>query len=52
MGAPTDSGHYENAKRIAVQILASAYRLVEDVFNNDRDEFLKNDVAKLKKKPQ
>ena len=50
MGAPTDSGHYENAKRIAVQILASAYRLVEDVFNNDKYEFLKSDVATLKKK--
>lgn len=50
MGAPTDSGHYENAKRIAVQILASAYGLVEEVFNNDKNEFLQCDVATLKKK--
>lgn len=50
MGVPTDSGHYENAKRIAVQILASAYNLVEEVFNNDKNEFLQCDVATLKKK--
>lgn len=50
MGAPTDSGHYDNAKRIAVQILASAYRLVEEVFNNDKNEFLGSDVATLRKK--
>lgn len=50
MGSPTDSGHYENAKRIAVQILASAYRLVEDVFNNDKNKFLQCDVATLKKR--
>lgn len=52
MGVPTDSEHYEQTKRIAVKILASAYKLVEDVFNNDKNMFLKSDVATLKKKTE
>ena len=49
MGAPTDGGHYEMAKQVAVKILASAYKLVEDVFHNDKKAFLNTDIASLKK---
>lgn len=49
MGAPTDSGHYDTAKQVAVRVLASAYRLVEDVFQNDKKAFLNSDIAQLKK---
>lgn len=49
MGAPTDGGHYETAKQISVRILASAYRLVEDVFKNDKRAFLNTPIANLKK---
>lgn len=31
MGAPTDSSHILIAKQIATRIIASAYKLVEDV---------------------
>ncbi|MGL6178522.1 MAG: hypothetical protein ACRC13_04805 [Tannerellaceae bacterium] len=47
MGAPTDNARYENVKKTAVRILASAYRLVEDVFNNDKTKFLKTDMRTL-----
>lgn len=49
MGAPTDSGHYDKVKQIAVRILASAYKLVEDVFKNDKKKFLDTDIKALKK---
>lgn len=49
MGAPTDGGHYEIAKQVAVRILVSAYCLVEDVFHNDKKMFLNSDIATLKK---
>lgn len=47
MGAPSDSSHIEEVKEIATQIVASAYRLVEDVFNNDKQEFLKTTFQEL-----
>ena len=40
MGAPTDSAHVNQAKIIATRIIASAYRLVEEVFANDKEKFL------------
>lgn len=40
MGAPTDSSHVNVVKTIATRIIASAYRLVEDVFANDKQKFL------------
>lgn len=52
MGVPTDSEHYERTKRIAVRILASAYKLVEDVFINNKSMFLRSDIATLKKKTE
>lgn len=40
MGAPSDSSHLEQAKQVATRIIASAYKLVEEVFENDKDFFL------------
>lgn len=48
MGAPTDSGHLSKAKEIAVQILSKAYNLVEDLFENNKEEFLNATVDELK----
>lgn len=48
MGAPTDSIHINQAKQIATRIIASAYRLVEDVFVNDKERFLNTDYNTLK----
>jgi hypothetical protein len=47
MGVPTDCGHYEKQKELASRILLSAYRLVEDVFNNDKQEFLNTKKSDL-----
>ena len=48
MGAPTDSSHILIAKQIATRIIASAYKLVEDVFENDKQRFLDADIDSLK----
>ena len=40
MGAPTDSARLDDAKAIAVSLIVSAYRLVEEVFMNDKEKFL------------
>lgn len=48
MGAPTDSGHLSRAKRIAVQILASAYGLVEELFEGNKQEFLNTTIEDLR----
>lgn len=47
MGAPTDSIHVNEAKEIATRILLSAYRLVEDVFANDKQSFLATPMKDL-----
>lgn len=47
MGAPTDSGHVHQAKVIATRIIASAYRLVEDVFANEKEKFLATPMREL-----
>ena len=47
MGAPTDSSHVDVAKQIATRIVASAYRLVEDVFENDKERFLATPIRDL-----
>ena len=47
MGAPTDSGHVHQVKVIATRIIASAYKLVEDVFANDKDKFLATPMKEL-----
>lgn len=40
MGVPTDVTAYEAQKRLAVEILAASYYLVEDVYKNDFNQFL------------
>lgn len=47
MGAPTDSSHVTQAKQIATRIIASAYRLVEEVFNGDKQKFLNTSMKEL-----
>ena len=47
MGAPTDSAHVNQAKEIATCIIASAYRLVEEVFANDKEKFLATPMREL-----
>ncbi len=47
MGAPTDSSHVNVVKTIATRIIASAYRLVEDVFTNDKKKFLATPMKEL-----
>lgn len=47
MGAPTDSAHVNQAKAIATRLIASAYRLVEEVFANDKGKFLATPMREL-----
>lgn len=47
MGAPTDSAHVNQAKIIATRIIASAYRLVEEVFANDKEKFLSTPMKEI-----
>lgn len=47
MGAPTDSAHVNQAKVIATRLIASAYRLVEEVFANDKGKFLATPMREL-----
>lgn len=49
MGAPTDSARLGDAKAIAVSLIVSAYRMVEDVFNGDKERFLKCNYKQLLK---
>lgn len=48
MGVPSDSSHLERAKRTAVSIIVSAYKLVEDVFENDKQKFLNTTIDQLR----
>lgn len=50
MGVPTDGERLNSQKQLAVRILLSAYRLVEDVFKNDKDVFLRTPIQQLKEK--
>ena len=52
MGAPTDSSHIKLAQQIATRIIASAYNLVEDVFENNKEKFLEADIETLKKQTE
>ena len=47
-GAPTDSSHINEMKMIATRVIASAYRLVEDVFDNNKHKFLATPMKELK----
>lgn len=48
MGAPTDSGHLRRAQEMAVRILASAYGLVEELFEGNKQEFLDQPIDVLR----
>lgn len=48
MGVPSDSSHLDRAKQTAVSILVSAYKLVEDVFANDKQKFLGTPIKELR----
>ena len=48
MGAPTDTGHLKQAKAMAVRLLASAYGLVEELFDGNKQEFLNTPLEDLR----
>lgn len=50
IGIPTDDTTFERKKRLAVEVLASAYYLVEDVYQNNMNEFLSEKLDNLKAK--
>ena len=50
MGIPTDEQSFENKKMLAVSTLASAYNLVENVFDNNFNSFLNTHVDELLEK--
>lgn len=50
MGVPADETSYEAKKRLAVEILAASYYLVEDVYKNVFSDFLNEKVDDLLKK--
>lgn len=50
MGVPTDGERLSLQKQLVVRILLSAYRLVEEVFKNDKDSFLRTPIQQLKEK--
>ncbi len=50
MGVPSDQKEFQAKSRLAVEILASAYYLVEDVYQNDIDTFLSEPIEQLAKK--
>lgn len=50
MGAPTDTANLQRVKAIAVEILGSAYYLVEDVYKNNKEKFLNTTYEELVEK--
>lgn len=50
MGVPADGAHLDAQRQLAVSILLSAYNLVEDVFESDKDKFLRTPLEELKEK--
>ncbi len=50
MGVPTDGERYDNQKRLAVQLMLSAYNLVENTYNNDKDAFFNATISELRSK--
>ncbi len=47
MGVPSDGTSHSSRQQLAVRILLSAYRLVEEVFENDKELFLNATMKKL-----
>lgn len=52
MGVPSDGAHLETQRQLAVSILLSAYNLVEEVFGNDKETFLRTNFSELKDKTE
>lgn len=50
MGVPADDKSFHTKKIMAMEILASAYNLVEDVFKNDKEAFLHATLDELNEK--
>lgn len=50
MGVPTDGEQLRTQKQLVVRVLLSAYRLVEEVFENDKNAFLRTPIKQLKEK--
>lgn len=48
MGAPTDTGHLKQVRQQAVRILASAYSIVEDLFEGRKQDFLDQTIDDLR----
>lgn len=47
MGVPADDKSYKEKKELAISILASAYNLVENVYDNDLNKYLSEKVDQL-----
>lgn len=47
LGVPTDDKTFESKKHLGCQIIRSAFHLVEEVYNNDMDLFLKENISSL-----
>lgn len=52
MGVPTDGEHLEEKRELAVRILLSAYKLVEDIFVNDKNLFMATSLQELYEKTE
>ena len=50
MGVPADDKTFHTKKVLALEILASAYNLVENVFQNDKEAFLRSTLDELNEK--
>lgn len=48
IGAPTDTGHLEEARHMAVRLLSSAYGLVEELFDGNKQDFLNTTYDELR----
>lgn len=47
MGVPTDTEHLEKQQQLATRILMSAYRLVEEIYEGDKEKFLNTTMHEL-----
>ena len=47
MGVPTGAKDFKHRKQLAVSVLLSAYKLVEEMFNNDKKAFLSSTIEEL-----
>ncbi len=50
MGIPTDDVNFERKKQLAVEILLSAYHMVEIIYEKDKEAFLSEKIEDLIKK--